>query len=213
MRGTISSYESPRVVDAGAYYGFYTVFMAKLAGPKGRVFAFEPTAGICAVLRQNVRLNNAGQAVRVYRLALSDRMGAAAMQTSQLDRWERRWMRELKRPGDGEVAMVPFDTLNNRDGIHPDIVKIDVHGAEARVLRGMREALQRDVRHLYCEVHMGLGAADAMDILACLREAGMQIWELKDFRSAEGHLVQFDESSFRKDLGKHRDRMLYAEKI
>ncbi|NJK44255.1 MAG: FkbM family methyltransferase, partial [Pleurocapsa sp. SU_196_0] len=44
-------------LDIGAHIGLFTVVMARLVGPEGRVFSFEPTPSTRAVLERTVRLN------------------------------------------------------------------------------------------------------------------------------------------------------------
>src|ERR1700719_2260133 len=42
--------------DIGAHVGFYTLLFAKLVGPSGRVFAFEPLPKNCAVIKRHLLL-------------------------------------------------------------------------------------------------------------------------------------------------------------
>ena len=53
----------------------------------------------------------------------------------------------------GNVRVMPFDDVCEEQGIRPDVVKIDVFGAEGDVLRGMKKALRNGVSHLFCELH------------------------------------------------------------
>lgn len=66
------------VVDAGASCGIYTVAAAKLVGDVGRVIAFERGAKSASVLIRNIELNGLNN-VRLYREALSDRVGHARL--------------------------------------------------------------------------------------------------------------------------------------
>ena len=46
------------VLDIGAHIGYYALMFAKLVGPHGKVFAFEPEPGNFAILEKNVRVND-----------------------------------------------------------------------------------------------------------------------------------------------------------
>src|SRR5437016_2709331 len=78
----LGTYESPKqdafarairpgdlVVDAGANVGFYTLLAARIAGPTGRVVAFEPVARNLDYLRRHVELNHVHN-VRIEACAL-----------------------------------------------------------------------------------------------------------------------------------------------
>ena len=62
---------SDTVIDVGANVGHYTLEMAKLVGPTGRVFSFEPIARTFDLLSSNVvfgRFNN----VSLFNCAITD---------------------------------------------------------------------------------------------------------------------------------------------
>ena len=46
------------VVDIGAHIGYYTLLSAKLVGPEGKVFAFEPNPENCLILERSIAANN-----------------------------------------------------------------------------------------------------------------------------------------------------------
>src|SRR5215469_2942786 len=49
--------EGDTVIDGGANIGFFTVYLAHLVGPKGKVIAIEPGQNNIWKLEENVRLN------------------------------------------------------------------------------------------------------------------------------------------------------------
>ena len=44
-------------MDVGASVGYYTLLLARLVGPSGRVYAFEPIPRDFAILKRNVKAN------------------------------------------------------------------------------------------------------------------------------------------------------------
>lgn len=134
------------VYDLGANAGFFTLLAARLVGPAGRVYAFEPLPANLDILRRHLELNRCAH-VTVVPAAVSDRDGRArftgAGSTARLD-------------GDGavEVATVRIDTLLARGEIAPaGLVKLDVEGAELAALRGMDGLLREARPRLLIEFH------------------------------------------------------------
>src|SRR5437879_13846628 len=65
--------EGATVLDVGAHIGLFSVLMARLVGPSGRVISFEPTPLTRRVLDETVRLNGFGDVVEVRAEAVSAR--------------------------------------------------------------------------------------------------------------------------------------------
>jgi FkbM family methyltransferase len=110
---------------------------------------------------------------------------------------ERRKMRWLEDPlverrgePEGSVKAFPFDELAKRESIEPDVVKVDVHGAEGNVIKGMKNSLRRSVSHIYCELHQEMtDGYSARDVIHALQHAGLETFEFRGFRTERGHLV------------------------
>ena len=125
------------VVDGGAFWGDTSLWLAEQSAPDGRVVAFEPDPGSRRVLEANLRANKAhGGRVEVRGEALWDsetRLVLTALGAAST-------------VGDGggrEVRAVTLDALR-RDGAlaRVDFVKLDVEGAELRVLRGASDLIR-----------------------------------------------------------------------
>jgi len=124
--------------DAGAHKGYVTLAAARLVGPAGHVVAVEPSEENLRVLRRHVAWNRVPN-VTVLPLALSDRHGEAA--------FGGRGDSLAFRLGHGPDT-VPVRTLSElvteRSAPAPRVLKLDVEGAEAAVLRGMGPLLGGD---------------------------------------------------------------------
>jgi FkbM family methyltransferase len=123
------------VYDIGAHVGFHTLLTSRIVGPSGRVCAFEPLPRNLHYLRQHLALNGVSN-VRVVEAAVADRATDEAFSD------DGSYMGRLRPGGNRVVKTVAVDPLV-RDGTlpPPDYVKIDVEGAELRVLNGMRDTL------------------------------------------------------------------------
>ena len=133
-------------LDIGANIGAHTLYMAKLAGPKGRVVAFEPHPELCQRLRENIGLN-AYRNVTVVEAAMSDKEGTATFYgfakgafrkgISSLVPDERAKEEMTVRTIDGGKleALVDLDRC--------DFIKIDVEGHDAVVVRALLPLIEK----------------------------------------------------------------------
>jgi hypothetical protein len=59
-----------RVAEAGACYGYFSLLMADLVGPQGRLTVFEPNPDAAALLQRNLEMNGLAGRVRLMRAAV-----------------------------------------------------------------------------------------------------------------------------------------------
>ena len=134
------------VLDIGAHIGLYTLTAARASGPTGRVVAFEPSTDNFALLEANVAANGYTN-VELHRVACSDTTGTGVLVLSRTNSGDH----QLR--ADGAGARVDTVRLHDLD-VRPQVVKMDVQGAEPLVLAGAAQLLAADEAH---RVHGGLG--------------------------------------------------------
>ena len=74
--------EGDTVIDVGANIGYHTLLLARKVGAAGHVYAFEPDASNCDILRNNVAANGYGNCTVVNK-AVSDADGTGTMHLSE----------------------------------------------------------------------------------------------------------------------------------
>ena len=120
------------VLDIGAHIGSLTIPMARLIGPEGTVYAFEPQKKIYRELVHNLKLNELTNAVPL-RFALSSKAGIIEMNPAIAH--------------DGRVSVgeggdkVEARTIDSFGFSDVSLMKIDVEGHEAEVLRGAEKTI------------------------------------------------------------------------
>ena len=132
------------VIDIGAHVGYYTLLAAKLVGPSGKVYAFEPEPGNHDTLLKNIELNKYAN-ISAAQTALSDRNGKATIYLSGLDTGRHSlYQHGLPEQGNASVETTTLDSFLESEN-WPDVglIKVDVEGAEVAVLDGMVELLDR----------------------------------------------------------------------
>jgi FkbM family methyltransferase len=180
--------------DVGANIGLITLLLAAHhPGGGGRVHGFEPEPTNFERLRRNIELNALGDRVAAHRLALGATEGEAEL-----------WVR----PGAGEgrhslasaegsrgSIRVPVATMAEfarSSGEPPDLLKIDVEGAEGQVLAGMAALLpDRRPRELFIEIHPKGGGdrmPDGRPIRGWLEERQFaMVWERREGSRLQQH--------------------------
>jgi len=134
--------------DVGANVGLYTCFVGQRSRQS---VAFEPHPVNRDRLEENLELNDISD-VNVREEALSDFSGTAQLAIGGSD-VAGEGAHTLSTGSDTNtisVSTIRGDDLGNIP--EPDVMKIDVEGAELSVLRGMRETLD-ECRIIYCETH------------------------------------------------------------
>ena len=180
-------------VDIGANIGYFTVLAAHVVGTEGRVVAFEPHDGARATLEALVQRNGVSRCVEIVPLALADAAGDAtlfvedAITAHSTIEPSLSPMRDVAtlRP----AAIVGVTTLDEWMASHSELVgrvrcvKIDVEGAEARVLAGMTATLRLANLTIVCETTTG-SAADA-----ALARAGFTRHRIESGTDAYGNFL------------------------
>ena len=125
-----------RVIDIGANYGVYTLPIAKLVGPSGCVWAFEPASRTAALLHAGIEANNFTQVV-LEKSALSNSCG-----TAQLSMHDHSELVSLVQAGSDRLKTEPVASVTLDDCMQRyrwtqiDFMKVDAEGEEANILKG-----------------------------------------------------------------------------
>ena len=136
------------VYDIGAHVGFYTLLASELVGKGGKVIAFEPVFRNLKYLKKHLEINQCDNVI-VIEAAVSDKSGI-----SHFNEGRNSSMGHLSEDGDLTVNTVSIDELVGNGKIPaPDYIKIDVEGAELRVLKGAKSTLSNYSPKIFLATH------------------------------------------------------------
>jgi FkbM family methyltransferase len=174
------------------------VIGSRLAGQRGRVYAFEPVPANAALVGRNAALNGLRN-VEVLPMAVTDHTGRAEMVLAAYAGGAA--LSTAPRPPDA-TGTLPVDATSidhlvfDAGMTPPTLVKIDVEGAEMEVLRGMARTCAVHRPAIICEIDAGNREDFQAKHQACagfLRELGYQVRDLADSYPGGdwlvGHLV------------------------
>lgn len=142
------------VVDVGAHIGAFSLMAGRRVGPSGRVLAFEPSPRTFELLKRNLEANGLSWAAP-HAYALADAEGAAELFIAD-DSENNPAADTLSAQSGRKAVRVRLrrldDVLAEERVDRIDLLKIDVEGAELRVLDGAPRALTL-ARRIVMEVH------------------------------------------------------------
>jgi FkbM family methyltransferase len=162
------------VLDVGSNVGAYTLMFATWAGPNGRVFAFEPDADARAGLVTHLALNQLSDRVEVIDAAMSADVGRARFAVHRYGGGSSLAIDSLEAAAIVTVATESIDHFCETRGLRPNLIKIDVEGAELDVLKGARRTLAQPGVEVFVEFHPAVWAASGIGRADIVRELDAQ---------------------------------------
>jgi FkbM family methyltransferase len=130
------------VVDVGANIGLHSLSFARLVGPDGRVYCFDPSPRMVKILGMNLVMNQLQARSVIQQVAVTDGPGTAAFYLNEICGHSSLYGNGANadainvRTGSLDM-LLPFDTK-------VDFVKVDAEGAEPLIVRGMSQIIARN---------------------------------------------------------------------
>jgi FkbM family methyltransferase len=167
------------VWDVGANQGVFAFAAAGLSGSGGFVYAFEPDTFLVAMLRRSAKLNPSAAPVEVIPTAVSSQVGLARFRIAERARSANALESVVGSSQMGgvresqTVMTVSLDWCLGQGFRPPDVMKIDVEGAELNILLGATELLRTAKPAILIEVR----STNAVDIARILEGAGYTLYD------------------------------------
>jgi FkbM family methyltransferase len=139
------------VLDIGANVGYHTLFLSRLAGESGHVYAFEPNSENCRIILLGLEHNQITN-ITLVPVALSDSRGWAYFSSHIGSNGG--FVSQQFATLQGHGTVVPTFKLDDLSLPNVDVIKIDVEGAEYKALKGGEELLARSRPAIFCEFSM-----------------------------------------------------------
>ncbi len=177
----IKPLRDPLLFDIGCHFGLFSFAVAHFCGPGTRAIAVDPSAVACRMV-ERIRDRNA------WKTQIEVVQAAAGAENGQLEMIDCGPAASgyFNLPGDQPAAdrtvvpMLTIDSLRQRAGRPPTVVKIDVESFEGEVLIGGRETLTQHDVVVCIELHhqiMSQRQADPTLPIRKLREYGYYRFE------------------------------------
>jgi FkbM family methyltransferase len=209
------------VFDVGANMGGLTSAMSRLVGPLGRVCSFEASPRIIGHLQRNVVLNGHNNVTVHHRAVFSRSNELTAIYEG--DHLNDSLYRANSPNGVGhQVKTLALDDFCEAAGLSPEVLKMDIEGAEYEALLGAERLLANGKPHLILEQTPGdvrcLEFLLARDYLALDSSTYEQIKSIADFQAGDPlqniifiHKSRLDDAPYRPPISRRRIQTLTPE--
>jgi FkbM family methyltransferase len=136
-------------IDIGAHYGYFSLLANEVMEQKGKIFSFEPSPNTYKLLKHNAALV---KNIKAIQQAVSNKEEQiifyefpnlyAEYNTIDANQFQQEVWFAAYAPKKQEVQAITIDQLVIQEKIMPNIIKIDVEGAEYKVIEGAAQFLQ-----------------------------------------------------------------------
>jgi len=171
------------VADVGANVGLYSLAMARLVYPSGKVFSFEPASESFMALLDHIRCNGLLDMIEPHMCVIGDQPGVCTFTQDGVLGTNRIGGSNSQSKNAKAVSrrVTTLDQFFAQNGLLPDLMKIDVEGYEISVLKGAQKIISRKKCPILCELHPGYWEAmnlHAEDFIQITEDLGYRIFEL-----------------------------------
>ncbi|MEM1215958.1 MAG: FkbM family methyltransferase [Bacteroidota bacterium] len=145
-------------IDVGAHYGYFSLLAAHLVGSTGRVAAYEAAPTTYEVLAKNAAplpqltahhraVSNAAETLTFYQFPNL----YSEYNTLDVAQFEQEAWFKTAPPQIVNVTAIVLDEVVQKEQLRPQLIKIDVEGAELQVIEGLRQTLAQQQPTLVME--------------------------------------------------------------
>lgn len=174
-------------VDIGANLGYFTVMAGKFL-TEGKVYSFDVDNKVVKLLKKNIRLNNLKN-VQAYNYGVSDKKGLVKILKMKLPDPRTSFQKTLDKDKKYlSVKTISLDGFFKNKKAKPNVIKIDVEGAELLVLKGMKSLLENEKLVLLMEIHgnkLSKFNTDSREIISFLIDRGYDVYEVGKYKKGK----------------------------
>lgn len=126
-------------IDIGANIGEYSLVISK--NKNAISYAFEPVNKTITLMKKNVEINNLNNKIKLHKIILSDNDGSEKITTNLFGR---NHISNRNNKNSKTVKSQRLDSfIKEKNMKNIDFIKIDVEGAEIKVLKGAIESIKK----------------------------------------------------------------------
>ena len=167
--------------DIGAHIGLVSIPAAMNMYKDSKIIAFEPSDQNYNHLKSHIKNNKLSKKIKLYKNLVGEKNCKKnfyySKNESPLNSIIK--LKQFENYKKKSINQITIDYFCNRYKIYPDIIKIDVEGAELNVLKGAKETILKYKPIIYLSVHP-----------SHLKKLGFYLTQLKNLISFYGYKVE-----------------------
>ncbi len=174
--------ENHTFIDVGAHFGYFTLLAADLVTDSGKVAALEPSPNNFELLKVNA---DAIKNIQIHPLAASQQKeiitfyefptAYSEYNTLNVEQFKNEDWFKQEQPKPVQVQATTLDSFFQTTGLHPNVIKMDIEGAEIKALKGMRHYLTFAQPRIIIEFSL-LNQAEHQEAVKYLQTFGYSIF-------------------------------------
>lgn len=168
--------EGDVAVDGGANVGFFSVLMARLVGPTGHVYAFEPGGNNLPKLAANIKLNGLENVTVIDKPLAAHSKETVTLHEHDHPGYNSLWPDLSKDVTAERVVQTTTLEMELLGRVAPTVIKLDIEGAELSALKGAGTLLTWQKPLIIAELND-----------AAFDRAGVTFDDLRDFLGERGY--------------------------
>lgn len=203
-------------LDIGAHYGYFSLLASKLVGANGKIYTFEASPTTFGILQKNCKSienlsynNRAVSDSNAYLIFYEFPNLYSEYNSIDIEQFKNeKWFSENK-PKEVKIESIVMDDFLLKENINPKIIKIDVEGAEFKVINGLIQHLSKKSPSVVLEfLSDNRGNAEHIKAEKVLQSLGFQSYII-DAMGELQHVVSISE--YMKNKGLESDNVVFVK--
>lgn len=212
--------------DIGSFVGYYAIYFSKLTNDLNKVYAIESNKIYCEDIKISKDLNNLKN-IEILEAILSDkdeeqifyREFAMRQENLKSSNFKNKKLFEEMKSNLKKNNTIKLDNLFKEKKIKPNILKIDVHGAEGKVIRGGKKFIKENVNIILMELHsqdylnIYSEGITRKEIITELNSLNFKTYLISPFREIDAKKQDYEYLSYQKKLNFKEINSLNSEEV
>ena len=160
LNSVLKKEAKPIFADIGAFIGHYACYVSKFLKYELPIYAIESNKDFCNDIKKSAMLSNIKN-INIINAVLSDKeeslyvYDVGVVNPENIDdkkKDEKEYLEKVSKLGKKSQTTTLDKLFQNKEFL-PNILKMDVHGAEGKILNGSNNLLKNNIKYILMEMH------------------------------------------------------------